>query len=783
MAGNFFKIAIRYLWRNKTYSMLNYVCLTFGLVCAIIALIYVFNIFSYDKFQENYKRLYAVNAYVTYFNGDRLKKEGLSASLSDILQEQAPEIEASTRIVQTESPFAYEDKVLTERGYYADVNFFKVFSFPFIHSTQASVLNDQNSIVISESMAMKFFGKTDCLDKILVLKENQKQEPFKVAGVFKNVPSSSTLQFDFVLPVSKFLADNPWAFDSGSSICVNWILLKEKADYQIVETKIKDLIKNQESTLNQELFLFPLKDMALYSYVAGERVWKGMQNVFIAASIGFAILLIACFNFINLAIALNMRRSCEVGIKKAIGAKRSLITIQFFGETFLITSISLLSAILFIQILLPEFNILFNTHYGLNLLDFNIIAILGVILLFTILISGLLPALFLSSMKPTSILKGKVMAGNSYSVIRQGSIVVQFTIPIVLIIIVMIISRQDTYLRNFDIGVDKERLILVENFSTVQGHADGIRVELQSIPEIEAVSFNNCLPTHGARVTNEITWEGKDDAEKLHFWCIDADFDYTKLVKINMAEGRFFNAAFTTDSANYVVNDIALEAMKKKVSLGSVIAMEGKKGTIIGVIKDFHAIDLAGPMVPVIMRINPQNNRYLMVHYSSGSFSSVAHKIEAVFKHYEPNSRIRITHFRDLDLINDLSFPSKLAGVSFFIALLMACAGLFGLASFTTESRTKEIGIRKANGASTFYIMRLLLINHLKCIAIAFMVALPIAFFLGQSFLSRFHFHTPMPLYVFLAGPLIASVIALLTVSVHTWHAASGNPVDALRYE
>ncbi|MGE5394731.1 MAG: ABC transporter permease [Candidatus Saccharibacteria bacterium] len=783
MARNFLNIAFRYLWRNKTYSLLNYCCLTFGLICAIIALIYSFNIIGYDKFQENYDRIYSVNAYVTYFNGDRLKKESMSASLSDMLREHAPEIEETTRAVQVESPFIYEDKVISEKGYYADASFFKMFTFPFIHPDQSPSLKDQNSIVISESMALKFFGKTDCVDKILVLKENQKQEPFKVAGVFKNVPSASTLQFDFVLPISKFLADNPWAFDAGSSICSNWILLKQNTDYKLVESKIKDLIKGQESTLNQELFLYPLKDMALYSYVAGKKVWKGMQDVFIAATIGFAILLIACFNFINLAIALNMRRYCEVGIKKVAGAKRSSIIIQFLGETFLITFMSLISAIFFIELLLPGFNALFNTRLMLNLLDFKIIAIISSLLLLTILISGLLPALFLSSMKPTSVLKGKMVAGNSYGFIRQGSIVIQFTIPIVLIIILMVINRQDIYLRNYDIGLDKDKLIIVENFSTVQAQAEGIRSELNSIPEIDAVSFTNCLPTRGARVTNELSWEGKEDVEKLHFWCIDADFDYTKIVKINMAEGRFFNPAFSTDSANYVVNDIALEAMKKKVALGSMISLEGKKGTIIGIFKDFHAIDLAGPMVPVIIRINPLNKRYLIVHYSTGSLASVAPKIEAVFKHYEPTSQIHMTHFRDLYPINDLSFPSKLAGLSFIIALLLACAGLFGLASFTTERRTKEIGIRKVNGASTLYVMRLLLFSYLKCITIAFMIALPIAFFLGQSFLSRFHFHTPIPLLAFISGPIIADIIALLTVSAHSWHAASGNPVKALRYE
>ena len=325
-----------------------------------------------------------------------------------------------------------------------------------------NILADQNSIVISERMAMKFFESTDCVGKTLILKDGSKNEAFKVSGVFRNVPAQSVMQFDFVIPFSKFLTDNSWALETGATANQTWILLKDNADNKFVENKIKNLIKNQETTLNQELFLFPLKEQILYSYAGGKRVWKEMQNIVIIGSIGFAILLIACFNFINLAIALNFRRYREAGIKKVAGSGKSAIVVQFLGETFIVTLISLLSAILLVKALLAGFNTMFNYDIHFRLLDLRMILFFVAITLFTGLISGLLPALYLASSNPINALKGKLITSHSYSFFRQSLIVFQFIIPVVLIICMMIIKTQDRYMRNFDAGVDQDKLIILE---------------------------------------------------------------------------------------------------------------------------------------------------------------------------------------------------------------------------------------------------------------------------------------------------------------------------------
>ena len=783
MFKSFFKIALRYLWRKKTYSILNFLCLTFGLTCAIITVLYIRNVFSYDKFHKNYDRLYAVDAYVTFFNGDRFPKEYLSASLTDVLKVQAPEIEEMTRVAERDFSFLSGNKTFTEKGFYADNNFFNIFTFPLVKAGSLNVLTDPNSIMISERMATKFFESTDCVGKNLILKDGSRNEAYKVAGVFQNVPSQSLMQFDFVIPFSKFLTDNSWALETGATANETWILLKNNVGKKFVENKIKNLIKNQETTLNQELFLFPLKEQILYSYAGGKRVWKEMQNIVIIGTIGFAILLIACFNFINLAIALNFRRYHEAGIKKVAGSGKLAIIIQYLGETLIITLISLLSAVILVRVLLAGFNTMFNYNIHLRLLDFSMIAFFIAITLFTGLMSGLLPALYLASSNPVNALKGKIITSHSYSFFRQSLIVFQFTIPIVLIICMMIIKTQDSYMRNYDVGVDQDKLIILDNSKNIQLHAKSVKAELLAIPGIDAVSFTNCIPSRGARVSNEVNWEGKDANEKLLVWCVRSDFDYNKTVNIKMVEGRFFDPSFSTDSTSYMINDVAAGVMKNKNPVGSTITLDGQKGTIIGVFKDFHSVDLAGPLTPTILMIRSDYQPIILVKYSTGSFQGITGEIRKVYQHYESEKPFQATLFRDLVPYSNLSLPSRLVGLAFIIALLLACMGLFGLASFTSENRTREIGIRKANGATTSSVMRLLLTGYTKWLTISFFIALPIAVIAGKIFLGRFHFHAPMPIWAFLAGPVIASVVALLTVSTQTWSVANRNPVKALRSE
>jgi len=740
-------------------------------------------VFSYDKFHINYNRLYEVEAHVTYFNGDRFPKELQSASLTDLIQQNIPEIEKYARVVDCNFEFASGNEKISENGIYAEPDFLDIFTFPLKVGSVSGVLSDNNSIVISERMAMKFFKTTDCIGKSLIVKEDSAGTAFTVSGILKDLPAQSCLQFDFIIPFSGYLSKNSWALEAGATACQTWVLLYKNARADSVNNKMKDLIKKRESTLNQELFLFPLKEKILYSYSGGRRVWREMQNVVLIGCIGFAILLIACFNFINLTIALNIRRFREAGIKKVVGAQKSDIIFQHLGETSLITLISLLTSIDLTRLSISALNRAFNGDVQFDFSDFRIIMIFTGFALFTAVASGLLPALYLSSSKPVDILKGMNVASHSFSFFRQSLIVFQFAIPVALIIIVLIIKAQDGYMRNYNLGFDKEKLIIIYNTQKTETHSESIKTEILAIPGIESVSFTNCVPARGAKVSNEVSWEGMDAAQKLHFWFINTDFSYDKTVNLKIAEGRFFDKSFPSDSSCFLINDIAARVMNFKSPIGRTISLEGRKGTIIGVFKDFHTLDLAGPYTPTIISLSKEGRNNLLVKLESGTYSEISGKIREVLKKYEPEETIQVNLYSDLLKRTELTTASDLVGLAFVVSILLACMGLTGLASFTAASRTKEIGIRKINGATVISVIKFLGFGYSKWLAIASVISLPIAFSLGKLFLMRFNFRIPMPYWVFIAGPLTSYSVALAAVSWQSWRAATKNPVDALRYE
>jgi ABC-type antimicrobial peptide transport system permease subunit len=585
-----------------------------------------------------------------------------------------------------------------------------------------------------------------------------------------------------VIPFSKFLEENKDALESGSSSTQIWILLGRQNDRYVVENKIKNLISKQETTLNQELFLFPLKEKVLYDYAAGRRVWREMEKIVIAGSIGFAILLIACFNFINLSIALNTGRNREAAVRKVCGSGSRSIIIQFLGETLVITLASLVIALIMVKILLPVINTILNSGLKINLGDPIVILLLFAIIIITTFIAGFLPAFNLASASPAEAIKGRPIKTHTFSKFRQSLIVIQFTIPVVLIICMMVIRSQDRYMRNYDVGVEKNNVIILNNSSGIQKHSQTLRSDLLSIPGVEAVSFTNCIPSRGTQVSNDINWEGKDPSSKLHFWCVKTDYDYNKAVQVNITKGRYFDTSFPTDSTNFLINDVAAGIMKSTDPLGSMISVDGKKGTIVGVFKDFHSLDLAGPVVPTIIQIGNYSQPYILVRFS-GNYPVIRDAVQKIYKNYENEAPFNATLFRDLPSYSNLNLPSALIGFAFVISILLACAGLSGLAAFTTEKRTKEIGIRKVSGGTTISVMRLLIMNYTKWLIIAFVIAVPIAFLFSKIFLARFNFHTAIPLWCFFAGPLLAFVTAILSVSSQTWKAAERNPVRSLRYE
>lgn len=756
--------------------------MTFGLSCAIIAIMYAIHVTGFNKFNKNYDRLYSVEAYVTYFNGDRFPKEYLSASLKEIIEKESPEIESSVRIANRQFSFKNGEKSFDEEGIYADKNFFDVFTFP-VTGNKTNLLEDINSIAISERTAMKFFGSADCTGKSIPVSHDNKEEVFTISGVFKDVPVQSGIQFDFVIPFERFISDNKWALETGATSNSTWVLLKENAARSQVEKKISKLLLDRESTMNQELFLFPMKDKLLYSYVDGKRVWKEMQYVFIVCCIGFVILLIACFNFINLTIAVNLRRNTEIAVKRIAGCGRIPVIAQLLGESYLLILVSMGFAIIISRLLLTGINVAMHNEIQMKILEIRTLLILISLIVITGFASGFLPSFYLASLKPAESLKWKKNTANSFRRFRQSLIVIQFTIPVTLIIVMLIIKAQDSYMRNFDVGLEKDNTIILNTTEKIIKNEEGFRSDLLAIPGVEAVTFTNCIPSRGASVTNAVKWEGMDASKETHFWRINADYDYDKIVRLVLNEGRFFNRSFSTDTSAFLINDVAVKVMELKNPVGSVISVDGRQGTIIGVFRDFHAIDLAGPVVPSIMRNESSGTPYVLIKFSSAAFGKIRDAVNGVFRIYDPESQMHAGLFSDLEVYSSPKLPYTISGIAFIIAILLACLGLYGLASFTAESRTKEIGIRKANGATTLSLVALLLSDFAGWLVISVIIALPLAYIAGKFFLGRYYFHASFPVWSFFAGPAITIMIAILTVISQTIKTANRNPVRALRYE
>lgn len=781
-----FLFAIRHLLRNRTYSILNLLGLTIGLACAILLFINVNYDLSFDKFNKNYHRLYSVNSWLPDGNSKGWSTGDCSALTGPMLKEQVPEVEEFTRIMNKQFIFKAANKSFLESGIYADNNFFTIFSFPLIEGDVKSVLKDNNSIAISERMAKKFFDDNNCIGKALVLKNENTFESFQIAGVFRGVQDQSSIEFDFVIPFSKFLADNSWANKINQLSCTSWLLLKPDVDDKMINSKVDKVISNSDPLKNRKHFLIPLKDKHLFNYINGKRYFLGsILDVIIFSAVAILLLLIACFNFMNLAIALTVKRYGEAGIKKAVGSSRKNIIFQFLVESMILTFISFALALFVVALLLPVFNAFSPGHRDLILpfSNFPLMAGFTGIAIITGFISGIYPSVLLSSVSVINILKRNISFKGGMNYFRQGLIVFQFFISVVFITVTIVVWRQANYLKTKELGWNKDNILIFENHDKIQKHQTTFKNELLSMKEVSSVCFSNTRPFENVRGAANVNWPEKTPTDNTNFVFINTDYDFMKTMQPELLYGRFFDEGLVTDAENFVINESAAEVLHDN-PVGKSITVNGKKGTIIGVVKNFHTHALLAPFYPVIIKIDPQSTYNTIVRFLPGDKEALVEGLKNKYKQFESEYPFEVQFVSDIYIKqNGKGQIATLTGIFAAIAIFLACFGLFGLASFNAEKRTKEIGVRKINGSTIFSIVVLLLRSYAKWITIAICIGLPVAFVLGKAFLGIFAFHVQIPQWAFIAGPLIVFSIALLTVSWKTFRAAARNPVEALRYE
>ena len=784
MLQNYLKIAWRNLIRNKVYSLINISGLALGMACSLMIYLWVSDERSYDGFHANGDRIYKLIVHSKAKDGGIVDSfDATPGLLAEALKKEIPEVShAITLMWENERLVTVGQKKGQQKGRYVNADFFGMFSFPLVQGNPKTVLAAPNQIAISQKLANTYFGQSDPLGKAIRI-DNAKY--YQVSGVFATVPANSSIQCDFLLPFADFVNDYPWVNAGWDNYNTQtYVMLRADASPEKVNAKIANFLTQHDKTIDDKtLALQPYQQLYLYSrFTRGIADGGRIEYVRLFTIIALFVLLIACINFMNLTTARSAKRAKEVGVRKVVGAGRGLLFGQFIGEALLTTFLSVLLAVLLVVVALPDFNLLTQKQLSIQWTDpFFLVTLLGFTLL-TGLVTGSHPALFLSSLSPVRVLKGLFIAHSGATTFRKGLVVLQFSLSLILIVSTALVYRQIQYIQTKNLGLDRENIIYFPLKQNLSAHYDALTQELTQSGTALTISRTNWIPTDVNAATSSISWPGKDPTDEFSFWQMSVGYDFVKTMNITLAEGRDFSRAFGTDSANYLINEEAARRMNVKQVLGTTFTHDGKTGKIIGVLKNFHLQSLHKPIAPLYLDFLPSGGTAI-IRTRAGRTKDALALLEANSKRYNPDNMF------DYQLADELFnqqyrrelMVGQLANIFAFLAILISCLGLFGLATFTAEQRTKEIGVRKVLGASVTSIVGLLSKDFLKLVLIAIVIASPIAWYAMNRWLQDFAYKITIEWWVFGLAGLLAVGIALVTVSFQSVKAALMNPVKSLR--
>jgi putative ABC transport system permease protein len=785
MLKNYFNVAVRNFRRYFGYTIINVAGLAVGLATAIFILLWVADEMAYDSFHENKSTLYRVWHHATYSDGSIKTYPSTPAPLAPTAKAEIPEIENAIRMDWGASLlFEYKDKSLIESGLWADPDLFKIFTFPILKGDPANPMPGPYDVAISESMAKKYFADENPIGKGFRISE---EIDAKVTAVFQDIPKNSSLQFDFVLPFETFEKARPWMQGKwGNSGNQTFIKLHENSPVEAVNKKMAALVTKNCDDCVIKPFLQLYQDFHLYSnFKEGQPDGGAIEYVRIFSSVAIFILIIACINFMNLATARSATRCREVGVRKVIGAQRKNLILQFIGESLVISTISMVIALAIVQLLLPFFNILTNKSITINFSDVNIILILVGVVLFTGIFAGSYPAFFLSSFKPASILKGNVHSVKGESFVRKGLVVFQFSLAVILISVSIMVYQQVQFIRSKDLGLNREHIVTMQLRGGVQKNVDAFKTEAQRLPGIISVASTTDYPFEVLNTTSDPVWPGKKKDEILSFKILMSDENLIPMLGITLLEGRNFLPNTKSDTANCVVNEAAVRAMGLKDPVGTPFEMWFGKGQIIGVVKDFNNQNFRGAIEPLVFTYYPSNTWQIFIKIDGQNLDESIKNLETVYRKFD---QVYPFEYSYLDqhynkLYQSETTTGKLAVCFTVIAVFISCLGLFGLASFTAERRTKELGVRKVLGASVSDVVTLLCSDFTKLIFIALLLGTPLAYYISQAFLSQYVYHTEIEFWIFGITGMGILFVAISTVIFQSLKAALTNPVNALRSE
>jgi predicted permease len=789
MLYNYLKIAFRSLRRHKGFSLINIAGLAIGMACSILILLWVRDELSYDRFHKDADRLYRITASLSEMD---IHAAVSPAPLPEALQAQIPAVEQTIRLNMRSGLMQVGDRMFQEEAMlYADSTFLQMFSFKLVAGDPTEAFKNPESILITESMAKKYFGNEDPLGKAI---RNDHKTDFAVVGVLADIPSNSHVHFDFVLPMAflarteRDLKDRVW----DNFNFYDYIKLDKKADASpaglaALSNQITSIYKANEKGLKVDFHLQPLTDIHLHSNFLADLPGHGnVQYVYIFIVVAIFILVVACINFMNLATARSARRAKEVGLRKVAGAVRAQLVRQFLAESSLISVISLILAVLIVFASLPGFNTLAGKQLSIDLLNIKMVAGLLGITLLTGFLAGSYPALFLSSFMPVTVLKGNLKAGASSSIFRNSMVVLQFSVSIILLVGTAAVYKQLKFIQSRSLGYDKENLIYVSMTGDLWKNYETLRSSLAQEPLTKNFTVVQDLPTNVVNGTVSVEWEGKDKDFQPLFCNMAIDGNFLDVFKVTLLDGRGFFKDTKTDTSNYMVNESALRTMGMKVenAVGQPFTMWGRKGTIVGVVKDFNFKPIQQPIEPLILRLDTWGG-HVVVKTAPGETENTIKALERICQTLNPEYPFSYK-FIDQDLDNMYRAEQRLGGlfnIFAVLAIFISCLGLYGLSAFLAERRTKELGVRKVLGASLGHLVYLLLSTFTKPVLIAMLVAAPVGWYAMSRWLEGFAFHITLDWTIFAFAFVVALFIAWITVSYESIKAALTNPAKSLKDE
>ena len=787
MLKNYFKIACRNLWRQRNFSFINILGLAVGMAAFFLIFLYVRFETSFDNFHSKADRIYRVVT-DTRTPSENIEQAITTAPIAINMKRDFPEIEDAVRLEKDELLVSKGVlKFVEKNSVFADSTFFNLFDFPLIKGDKNNALKEPKSVILSEATSKKYFGNKNPVGEHLQVANDLN---CTVTGLMKDIPENSQIKADMFVSLSTgHSSDSEWT----NHDYYTYLLLKPNVDAKKLEAKFPAFMEFHHGAdakklqMQDYLSLEPFRDVYLKSKRDGF-VKGSINNVRIFSVVAIFILLIACINFINLTTARSAERAKEVGIRKVVGAARFQLARQFIVESIIICVIAFFLSIVLCSLLLPLFNLLAGKQISSGILDHSSdIVFLFILAVIVGVVAGVYPSFVLSSFKPVSVLKGRFVTSRSGLLLRKSLVVFQFTISIILIVGTIVVYTQLNYMRNQDLGFNKDQTLVIDTYS--DKNKDAFKQSLSSIPGVMASTFSSSVPGGGNTSGYSEMQNKAGEIQKTNLDIYFVDFDYINQYQLKLVAGRQFSKSFPTDSAQaMVINESAAKSLgyiNTEEAVGRNFDQWGRKGKIIGVLKDFHYQSLAQNIKPLVMRYEPWAMELISIKVSPANLPTTIKAVENKWNTIIPNRPFEY-HFLDESFNQQYRAEDNFGNLftNFAVlAIFISCLGLFGLASYSTIQRTKEIGVRKVLGASVSSIINLLSVEFIKLVLIAFLIAAPIGWFAMNIWLDDFAYRTKMSWWFFAVAGISATCIAFLTISFQSMKAAMANPVKSLRTE